>query len=108
MTRFSSPLIRLRLIQLALPMLLACGAAQAADTQKGRQLYVTYCATCHGENGRSTMAGAPNFDRGEGMLRSDASLLASIRAGKNACPAFQGLLKDREILDVIAYLRTLH
>ncbi len=108
MTRSLFPEIRLRFVRFAVPMLLACGAAQAADTQKGRQLYVTYCAVCHGESGRSTMAGAPNFDRGESMLRSDASLLAAIRAGKNANPAFQGILKDREILDVIAYLRTLN
>jgi cytochrome c6 len=108
MMRQCFSLFRIPMIHMALPILLACGAAHAADTQKGRQLYITYCATCHGESGRSTMAGAPNFDRGESMLRSDASLLAAIRAGKNANPAFQGILKDREILDVIAYLRTLN
>jgi cytochrome c6 len=108
MTHLPFNIYRLHVSGLMLALLLACGAAHAADTQKGRQLYLTYCANCHGETGRSKMAGTPNFDRGEGMLRSDASLLASIRAGRNANPAFQGILKDREILDVIAYLRTLH
>ena len=108
MTVLSFSPISLRVARLAITLLLAFGSAHAADTQKGRQLYMTYCANCHGDTGRSKMAGTPDFDRGEGMLRSDASLLASIRAGRNGNPAFQGILKDREILDVIAYLRTLH
>ena len=53
------------------------------------------------------MPNAPNFDRGDALLRPDFTLLASIRAGKNAMPAFQGILADREIMDVIAYVRTL-
>jgi cytochrome c6 len=89
-------------------LLLACGASQAADTNKGQQLFAANCAICHGQSGRSVMPGAPNFDRGEGMLRPDFTLLAAIRSGKNAMPAFQGILADRDILDVIAYLRTLH
>ncbi len=91
-----------------LPLLLACTVSRAGDINKGRQLYGSYCAICHGQTGRSAMVGAPNFDRGEGLLRPDSDLLASIRSGKNACPAFRGILADREILDVIAFLRTLH
>ena len=94
---------------LAGAFLLAFGtAAQAADPNKGRQLFATHCAICHGASGKSVMPGAPNFDRGEGLLRPDFTLLAAIRSGKNAMPAFQGMLADRDILDVIAYLRTLH
>lgn len=89
-------------------LLLACGASQGADTNKGRQLYAANCAICHGQTGRSTMLGAPSFDRGNGLLRPDLTLLAAIRSGKNAMPAFQGILADRDIMDVIAYLRTLH
>jgi cytochrome c6 len=89
-------------------LLLACSASQGADTNKGRQLYATNCAICHGQTGRAVMPGAPSFDRGDGLLRPDFTLLASIRSGKNAMPAFQGILADRDIMDVIAYLRTLH
>lgn len=89
-------------------LLLACSASHSADINKGRQLFAAHCAVCHGQSGRSVMPGAPNFDRGEGLLRPDFTLLAAIRAGKNAMPAYQGLLADRDILDVIAYLRTLH
>jgi cytochrome c6 len=92
-----------------LPLLLLAGnAAQAADINKGRALYASHCAICHGQSGRSAMAGTPNFDRGDGLLKPDSVLLVSIRSGKNASPAYQGILSDREILDVIAFLRTLH
>lgn len=91
-----------------LPWLLACGVAHAGDISKGKQHYDTNCSVCHGQTGRSVMVGAPNFDRGESLLRSDRSLLGQIREGKNACPAYRGILADQDIFDVIAYLRTLH
>ena len=91
-----------------LPMMLMYSTAQAGDTNRGRQLYGKNCAVCHGDNGRSVMPGAPNFNRGETLLRPDSALLLQIRNGKNACPAYRGMLSDRDILDVIAFLRTLH
>jgi cytochrome c6 len=88
-------------------LLLISGASHGADSLKGRQLYATNCAVCHGPTGKSTMPGAPNFNRGEKLMRPDGSLLASIRSGTNACPSFRGMLADRDIMDVIAFLRTL-
>ena len=92
---------------LLLCALLAAGAAQAADPSKGAALYRAQCATCHGVEGRSSMPGAPSFGRGA-LLRSDLALLAAIRDGKNAMPAYQGRMADRDIMDVIAFMRTLH
>lgn len=88
--------------------LLAIGApAPAADIFKGAETYRQYCAVCHGPDGRSVLVGAPNFAGGERLLRPDLELLASVRAGKGAMPAFQGILSNRQIMDVIAHLRTL-
>ncbi|HCY62916.1 MAG TPA: cytochrome c, class I [Oxalobacteraceae bacterium] len=84
------------------------GDVYAADNLRGRQLYAANCSICHGEGGRSVIPGAPNFGRGEAVLKPDMTLLAAIRSGKNAMPAFQGILSDRDIMDVIAYVRTLH
>jgi len=93
---------------IGLSMLSASGVLQAADTIKGRQLYMVNCASCHGMTGKSTIPGTPNFDRGDGMLRPDFAFLTAIRSGKNAMPAFRGIMTDRDIMDVIAYMRTLH
>lgn len=93
---------------LLLALLLAGGAAQAADPVRGAQLYASNCALCHGQDGRAVMPGAPSFNRGDALLRPDFTLLALIRAGRNAMPAFQGRMADRDIMDVIAFMRTLH
>lgn len=84
------------------------GTLYAADIMKGGKLYATHCVACHGASGVSVMSGAPSFARSGGLLQPDFALLASIKSGKNVMPAFQGILSDSDILDVIVYLRTLN
>lgn len=86
---------------------LAVAPARAADVIKGAQVYTRHCAACHGPNGISVMPGAPHLARGERLMQPDLTLLGSLKSGKNAMPAYLGILSDREILDVIAYSRTL-
>ena len=81
--------------------------AVAADINKGGQLYGLHCANCHGASGVPVMGGAPNFQRSEKLLQPDTLLLTAIRGGRNAMPAYVGILRDQEIMDVIAHLRTL-
>lgn len=83
---------------------LPCGAA---DLARGSQTYALHCAVCHGPAGQGGVPGAPRFNRGERLMQSDLALLESVRRGRNIMPAFAGVLRDREILDAIAYLRTL-
>ena len=91
----------------AAALVLAAAGAGAADTQRGRTLYATHCAVCHGENGTPVMPGTPNFRRMETLMRPDMQLMTAIRTGKGAMPGYFGILREREILDVVAYLRTL-
>jgi len=84
------------------------GYSYAADTVKGSEIYGMYCASCHGFAGSSVMPNVPSFDQGEGLFQSDLALLNSIADGKNGMPSYQGILSDSDILDVIAYLRTLN
>ncbi len=88
-------------------MLLATGLAQAGDPQRGRQLYIDKCSGCHGLTGFPTMSAVPAFGRGEGVMKSNQELMAFIKRGKVVMPAFEGLMTDVEILDTIAYIRTL-
>lgn len=95
-----------------LKVLLLVGAlsavgANAADSQAGAKTYERLCAQCHGNRGEGVMPGAPKFNRGERLLQPDSMLLATILKGKNAMPPFNGVLREREILDVIAHVRTL-
>ncbi len=79
----------------------------SGDIIAGKQLYQTHCEGCHGTQGRPFMPNAPDFSRGEALMQSDTTLLASISAGKNAMPGFRGILKDDQIIDLVSYLRTL-
>ena len=91
----------------ALLLALGAGTARAADIGAGATLYATHCAVCHGARGTPVMPGSPDFRRPDALMKPDAHLLQSIRTGKGAMPGFFGILRDREILDVVAYLRTL-
>ncbi|MDH4175602.1 MAG: cytochrome c [Betaproteobacteria bacterium] len=91
----------------AAAILAASGTAGAADIVRGADLYQRHCAGCHGASGTSTWPGTPNLARREGLLQPDTVLLQVLRTGRGTKPGFRGLLTDAEILDVIAYSRTL-
>lgn len=88
-------------------MLFATAAAQAGDPQRGRQIYIDRCSGCHGLTGTPTMPAVPAFSRGERIMKPDQELLAFIKRGKTVMPGYEGVLTDMEILDTIAYIRTL-
>jgi len=81
------------------------GSVFAADPGVGGQLYTKNCSTCHGDDGKGTMPGIPDFTRGEGLFFSNEVLVETIRNGKSVMPAYKGILTDDEIRDVVAYLR---
>lgn len=83
------------------------GGAGAADVAEGQRLYQMHCAACHGVRGESLMPNAPNFARGERLMQPDVGVMASVKGGKMGMPAFAGILRDQQILDVVAFLRTL-
>ena len=87
-------------------MLLLPPDGRAADIQRGAELYRLHCATCHGGDGQPLLPGATDFARPTSLLKPDLALLGVIRAGKGAMPAYQGQLRDREMLDIVAHLRT--
>lgn len=93
---------------LAYALALGAGSALAADTQRGGSIYSSHCAICHGVNGRPVMPGAPDFRRMERLMQPDFQLVAAIRNGKGTMPGYFGVLRERELFDVVAYLRTLH
>ena len=74
----------------------------------GRQLYMIHCAGCHGMNGVSVIPQAKDFSRVKLITQPDQVLIDTIRSGRNMMPAYLGILSDREIRDVINYLRTMN
>ena len=91
----------------ALASALISASADAADINNGARIYQMHCANCHGATGISIIPATPNFARGEGLMQPDLALLATVRTGRNAMPGYLGILTDRQILDAVAYSRTL-
>ncbi len=96
--------------------------AQAkGDANAGKVKYETLCAGCHGSGGRGDgpAAGALNpkpanlSDAAYYQTVSDKYLFEIIKEGGSKVkksplmPAWRGALNDKEILNVIAYLRSL-
>lgn len=99
--------LMLWVVSLLCSTLLASTPVLAADVANGARIYGIHCIACHGMQGQSALPNVPNFAIGERMMQPDFALMQSIRTGKDIMPAFFGILRDQEILDVIAYLRTL-
>lgn len=67
------------------------------------------CATCHGNDGRGKMKGAPDFtDVAWQRKEKDTELIEAVKEGKKPkMPAFGGKLKGDEIRAAVAYVRSL-
>jgi cytochrome c6 len=81
--------------------------AAGQDFFSGQSIFQSECARCHGVDGRPVVPGTPDFTRGETLARPDAVLAQLIKHGGQLMPAYNGIIPDRRILDVIAYIRTL-
>jgi mono/diheme cytochrome c family protein len=91
---------------------------QPRDVGHGKQLFLRYCAGCHGEDGRGEAKtfrpNVANLSVKELMDQlTDDYLFATIKnggaaVGKNAAmPAWKNQLDDGEIWDVVSFIRTL-
>ena len=81
-------------------------ADDAAATYKAK------CVMCHGADGKGETPagkkmGAHDFASPEVQKMSDAELTQALEKGKNKMPGYAGKLKDSEIKDLVAYVRTL-
>jgi len=100
------------------------GSDVAASATPGRRLYVRWCATCHGHDGRGNGPAAPSliprprdFTRGLFKYKStppdqpptDDDLARVVANGlqASAMPYFRDLLTADEIREVVGYIKTL-
>lgn len=96
-------------------------AASAQNQTAGRVLYATYCAACHGEQGKGNGVAAQGLavkpaDHTNGAVMnrlSDKFLMDIISKGGGAMgkstfmPAWGNSLNEKQIGEVIAYIRSI-
>jgi mono/diheme cytochrome c family protein len=81
----------------------------------GARSYQQYCAACHGEEGRSSVA-APLDQHGHAWHHPDSFLIQTIRQGTLrvqadlgtpdvAMPPFEGILTPEDILTLITFFK---
>jgi mono/diheme cytochrome c family protein len=73
----------------------------------GSEVFLKYCAGCHGFDGFAEYELAPSFSMGDRLHKSDEELLRSILAGKHAMPYWQNKLSIDMFRSAIAYLRVM-
>jgi len=86
--------------------------ATTSHAQSGADTYKAKCQMCHAVDGSgSTPAGksmgALSFRGAAAIKASDADLIAETTNGKAKMPAYKGKLTDAQIIDVVAFIRTL-
>lgn len=104
-----------RSFQVALVTLLACGliavCATPAVAQDAAATYKAKCAMCHGPDGKGSATGQKmgthDFASPEVKAETDAQLTDIVTKGKGKMPPYGGKLKDTEIKDLVAYIRSL-
>jgi mono/diheme cytochrome c family protein len=86
----------------------------AVDTRRGQRLFAVNCAHCHGVSGTGDGPVAGHLTELPKNLRSnhvqdqpDEALFRIMTDGRDAMPAFGGLLSVGERRAIVAYLRTL-
>lgn len=99
-------LLSVVLLALAALTFVFASPALAADTASGAKVFSANCAACHMGGGNVVMANK--------TLKKDAlekygmnsleKIIYQVKNGKNAMPAFNGRLTDKQIEDVAAYV----
>jgi cytochrome c oxidase cbb3-type subunit III len=109
------------LLLLALLAVLHPQFSTAEDQSEGKKLYQTYCTGCHGASGRGDGPAAKTLpvkpaDHTDGKKMSQYSnerLVTVISKGgasvgrSSQMPAWGAVLKETQIQEVVAYIRTL-
>ena len=80
--------------------------------ERGKQIFQANCAVCHNAYKNEPLQGPPlvnvyKKDLPSGKPPTDPRVRESIMMGRNTMPAFNLLLSDDQVDDLIAYLHTL-
>lgn len=101
--------------RMGLVTLLACAmmaiCTSSAVAQDAAATFKAKCAMCHGADGKGsamgTKMGVHDWTSADVQKLTDAQLTDVISKGKGKMPSYDGKLKDTEIRDLVAFIRTL-
>lgn len=85
---------------------LATGEARAQSVEAGERLYQENCAQCHGADGAGIVGVYPPLDGDPFVTAAEELPVQVVLQGRLLMPSFGNLLTDREVADVVSYIRT--
>jgi mono/diheme cytochrome c family protein len=68
----------------------------------GRSIFLAQCALCHGEDGKKGLGGARNLN--DSRLDKN-QIMELLMKGKNTMPSYKNVLKEQEMMAVVAYVK---
>lgn len=86
----------------------AWGESQGANDAIGADIFLKYCAGCHGFDGHAAYEHAPSFSMGDRLEKDDRELLQSVLNGKNNMPPWRDKLPVQDLRNAVTYLRVMH
>jgi len=88
-------------------------AADSVSITNGQNLYKKHCASCHGKSGLGDGAKARQLLENPGDMSSkayqkqtDGEQFFKTKSGRDEMPSYEKLLSDKEIWDIVNYMRT--
>ena len=100
-------------------------SARSGEADVGRSLYAANCASCHGANlegqpdwmkrlPNGRLPAPPHDESGHSWHHSDKQLFTIVKSGLGAIspgyesdmPAFEGVLTDEQIVEVLDYIKS--
>ncbi|MGA7909655.1 MAG: c-type cytochrome [Candidatus Sulfotelmatobacter sp.] len=86
-------------------------ATSPAAAQDAGATFKAKCAMCHGADGKGSAMGQKmgvhDFASADVQKETDAQLTETISGGRGKMPAYKDKLKDSEIKELVAYIRSL-
>jgi len=86
-----------------------------ASVNRGKKVFITQCALCHGEKGdgkgdlaKEMTLTLPDFTQSDSLAkRTDGELFTIVGTGKDPIPSQKGRMTDPQIWNLVNYLRAL-
>jgi mono/diheme cytochrome c family protein len=86
-----------------------------ASVDRGKKVYNTQCALCHGEKGdgkgdlaKEMTLTLPDFTKPDALAkRTDGELFAIVSTGKDPMPSQKGRMTEPQVWNLVNYLRAL-